>query len=175
MAEWPRAGACTRGGSGILPTTWCMLCNLEFATAGQINTIEGGSLLYNEILEEGIQASPDLTPMHLSGQLRFPLGVGGRKREVGGAAPLHADAADTISVCVCVSVSVSVTVTDPMMSVCLCLCLCLCLHDIQAHAGESSSAPRNSLVPPGAPIVGMHILVHMPSTWSMHTSHASHV
>eukprot|EP00802_Teleaulax_amphioxeia_P022296 Tamp_22728.p1 GENE.Tamp_22728~~Tamp_22728.p1 ORF type:complete len:282 (-),score=23.69 Tamp_22728:33-878(-) len=37
---------------------------------GQINTIEGGSLLYNEILEEGIQASPDLTPMHLSGQLR---------------------------------------------------------------------------------------------------------
>ena len=49
----------------------CCVCS---PSSGQITTVEGGSLLYNEILEEGIQPSPDLTPMHLSGQLRFALG-----------------------------------------------------------------------------------------------------
>jgi hypothetical protein len=37
---------------------------------GDIGTIEGGSLLFHELIEEGIEASADLTPMHLSGQLR---------------------------------------------------------------------------------------------------------
>jgi hypothetical protein len=37
---------------------------------GDIGTIEGGSLLFHELIEEGIEASSDLTPMHLSGQLR---------------------------------------------------------------------------------------------------------
>ncbi len=46
------------------------LCVLSKKSTGQISTVEGGSLLYHEIVEEGIEASPDLTPMQLSGQLR---------------------------------------------------------------------------------------------------------
>mmetsp|Transcript_73201 Transcript_73201/g.107430 ORF Transcript_73201/g.107430 Transcript_73201/m.107430 type:complete len:260 (+) Transcript_73201:10-789(+) len=37
---------------------------------GEIGTVEGGSLLFHELMEEGIEISPELTPMNLSGQIR---------------------------------------------------------------------------------------------------------
>jgi len=38
---------------------------------GEIGTVEGGSLLFHELMEEGIEISPELTPMNLSGQIRY--------------------------------------------------------------------------------------------------------
>jgi hypothetical protein len=53
-----------------VPEHYVNLGVLSKTSPGQISTVEGGSLLYHEIVEEGIEASPDLTPMQLSAQLR---------------------------------------------------------------------------------------------------------